>query len=394
MNAESERELRKWLEARDPGDAPDSLRASAAEVPYATRPGRLSALDGALGRLFGPFAIVRPVLLLIVLLALLLAGIGAALVLRSQPFPPPGLIAYTVRVGQTASIGIRLVAADGTGDRLLTAVEPNSLAYSPRWSPDGRSMVFGRVSNLDAFTPCLGVSSIVVYDLATSTERVVATSPRPVQVVEWSPTGDAVAFVTSPPSCSDRGELGVVDMASGRITRAPHDAGTWNLQWVGGVASVAPIDLVRGIELPSGDDKYKAGCPVLPSDADRHLVITDQAAGAELDLGPGVGAAWSPDDTSIAFIQPIGPTKGQTVVHARLAVANVDKWKVRVFHEALIEITAGQVAAHTLHWTADGRAIYWTDLRGGHVLSLGTGVSADLPGVIDGSTDVQWQPVP
>jgi dipeptidyl aminopeptidase/acylaminoacyl peptidase len=395
MNAEQERLLSSWLESRDPGAAPASLRAATAEIPLTTRQALLPTLDDVLGRLLGASPIGRPALLVAALLALLLAVVGAALVLRSPGFPPPGLIAYSASQGQNGSTGIRLVAADGTGSREVTPTTPNIVEYSPRWSRDGRTLLFARITNLDPNSPCLGLGSVVLYDLATGAERIVATDLRAIQLVEWSPTGDGVAFVTPPRGCNTPGELGVVDLTSGRVTTAPQDAGMWDVRWVGGLATVAQIDLVRGLEIPTEDERYRVGCPVRLEDADRRVVITDQQAGVQVDLGPGVGAAWSPDDTAIAFIQPVGQASAAGArVPARLAVAGVDGWKVRVFEDAIIEVGANQVAAHTLHWTADGHSIYWTDLRGGHVFDIARGRFADLPEAVQGSTDVQWQPVP
>src|SRR5438067_13048049 len=88
--------------------------------------------------------------------------------------------------------------------------------------------------------------------------------------------------------------------------------------------------------------------------------------GAHVDLGPGVGAAWAPDDTAIAFMQPIDqapPSKGAPLpaLRARLAIATVGAWQVRVVDEVVVEIGPTEYAAPTLRWTPDGRAMYWKD---------------------------------
>ena len=126
MSTNDER-LRGWLDARDPGDAPASLRDAAIRVPYETRMPAFPALDAEIGRLFGPARWVRPALALLVILALLAAAVGAARLQPWRPFPPRGLIAFTGLLGPSGTSGIRVVAADGSGERTVTPLQPNTL---------------------------------------------------------------------------------------------------------------------------------------------------------------------------------------------------------------------------------------------------------------------------
>ena len=112
-----------------------------------------------------------------------------------------------------------------------------------------------------------------------------------------------------------------------------------------------------------------------------------------------MGAAWAPDDTAIAFMQPIDqapPSKGAPLpaLRARLAIATVGAWQVRVVDEVVVEIGPTEYAAPTLRWTPDGRAMYWKDANGGHVVDVASGHLSELPLALDGATDLQWQPVP
>ena len=152
---------------------------------------------------------MRPVLLALVLVAALVALTAAGYLVLRPPFPPRGLLAYATSLEVTGSTGIRLVAADGTGARSVGGVAANTFDHSPRWSADGRTLLFARNDHLDAFGACGGVSSVVLYDVAAGTERVVATGLRPIDVVEWSPSEDSAAYLYPPPgvwrSCRARG---------------------------------------------------------------------------------------------------------------------------------------------------------------------------------------------
>ena len=398
MNADQEPQLRGWLAARDPGDAPARLRAAVSGVPFATSGSIFPALDALMGRLLGPSALASRLALLAIVLTIAAATTGAALLLRSGLLPPPGLIAYVAPLGSQGATGISLVAADGTGGRRVTAAASNIFEHSPRWSADGRTLLFARTTDLDPMTACGGVGSIVLYDLATATERIVASDLRPLQQVEWLPSGDRVAFVQPPPGCSDAAALGVVDLASGRVTTSllqgapaelPRNGVAWELRWVAGSPSASEIDLFSG-DVPSQDGKLKADCGGVLRDPTHRLVIADQQSGAEVDLGPGQAGSWSPDGSAIAFIVPTnGAAPVLGVYHDQLAIAVVGSWQVRV----LDGIETTQTGAPELRWTADGGSIYWVDGQGGHLVDVASGRSTELPAELDGSTDLDWQPV-
>jgi hypothetical protein len=149
------------------------------------------------------------------------------------------------------------------------------------------------------------------------------------------------------------------------------------------------IDLVSG-DATSRDGRYKAECGGVRREPTHRLQVSDRQTGANVDLGPGLSGAWSPDDTAIAFIQPASPVAyGDFEFRDRLAIAGVGTWAVRI----LSGIETTQLAVPTLHWTADGGAIYWIDGTGGHVVDVASGQSTKLPPAIDGGTDLQWQPL-
>ena len=397
MNVDQERPLRRWLENRDPGDAPDSLRASAAQVPYTTRPARFPGLDAALAQLFGPAAFARPVMLLIVLLALLLAAIGAALVARPRPFLPQGLIAFTAPLGATGGTGIRLVAADGTDERAVTPSTSSTIDHSPRWSADGKTLLFARNGSLGGANYCVGDGSVVLYDVATATETVIATGFPQIGEVEWSPSGDRVAFMTPATGCSMDGVLGVVDVGSGRLTTTSLAMGQWHISWSGEEPTAVEDATTPVLMVLTPDGQLVARCDQSGMFAVGPIDVVDRASGATITLGQGAAPAWSPDSTSLAYAHVVDPLTadgmGQRV---ELAVAGVEGWHVRslglvIEIDGLIDRSFRELE---LRWTRDGKAIYWADAKGGHVIDVATGRPADLPAAIRGSSDPQWQPIP
>ena len=77
MNIGPERRLLGWLEERDPGVPPARLRAAVAEIPYTVKPNAWPVLDGVLVRLVGPWTTARGAALLFIILAALVAVVGA-----------------------------------------------------------------------------------------------------------------------------------------------------------------------------------------------------------------------------------------------------------------------------------------------------------------------------
>jgi Tol biopolymer transport system component len=396
MNADQERLLRIWLENRDPGDAPDSLRVSAAQVVYATQPARFPGLHDALARMFGPTVLARPVMLLVVVLALLLAAIGAALVMRPHPFLPPGLIAFTAPLGATGGTGIRLVAADGTGERAVTPAGSSTIDRSPRWSADGKTLLFARNVSLGGANYCEGEGSVVLYDIATAKETVVATGVHQIGEVAWSPSGDGVAFTTPAPGCFEDGVLGVVDVRSGRMTTRSLAIGLWHLSWSGEEPAVVEDSQTAATLVLAPDGKLVARCHPDGIFAIGPVEVVDRGSGATISLGEGAAPSWSPDGRSLAFARVVDPlTRNGLGQRVELALAGVEGWHIRSLGQ-VIEIDGlidRSFRELDLRWTRDGKAIYWADARGGHAIDVATGQQADLPAGVRGSSDPQWQPI-
>ncbi len=394
MNTEQDRTLQTWLAARDPGDAPARLRAVATQLPETGLRRSFPALDAAMWRLRALSTSARVVVAVALLLAAVVTA-GAVILQPWRAFPPSGLIAYVGPLASTGTTGIKLVLADGTGGRAVSSSASNVFDHSPRWSADGRSLAFARNSELSAWASCEGVGSVVLYDVATSTERVIATGLRTIDVIEWEPNGDSIAFLYPPAGCGAPGELGVVDVASGALTATALGYGLWRLQTSG--AAIEAVDTTVW-EVDSLTGELIVRCtPRDGAAAAPHVEVEDRVSGAKVDLGPGWAPSWSPDQSAMAFIQVTdGPANG--LAHgASLAVAGVEGWHVRTLGAIVDPDFAqfGDVARLPLvQWTADGTAIYWLDAAGAHVVDVGSGRSLDLTRVLIGATDLRWQPTP
>jgi|GEM_PF-3400798 dipeptidyl aminopeptidase/acylaminoacyl peptidase len=416
MRPDQERLVRSWLESRDPGDAPAQLRAAVADVPFAERGPRFPALAGPPIRLPWLHISLRPVLLVLLVIAAVVAALSAGYLVLRPPFPPRGLLAYIAPIAATGSTGISLSAADGSEARQLSPTQANLYDHSPRWSRDGRTLLFARTTGLDAFGSCGGVGSVVLYDVATGTEHVVATGLRPMNDIEWSPGEDRAAYVYPPPGCGTEVELGVVDLRTGAVTTTivvpqPSEISPtsptgvlWHVQWVGEVASAVPDatvtdngrDFTTTADLPSHDGHASIRYAWTTPERVPTLKAINRATGTSIELGPGGVPAWSPDDTAIAYIQPGGSAGPKAVEFMRdhLVIATDGTWQTRVVADVLVMDGSPADVIPALSWTPDGAAVYWIDGSGVHVIDVATGRSADLANLPNACADLQWQPIP
>ena len=412
MNANDEHRLRLWLAARDPGEAPARLRAAAARVPYDTAPPRLPALDALITHVFGPARWIRPVLVVLVVLALIAAAVGAALMQPWRPFPPRGWIAYTAPISAQGSTGITLVSTDGTMRRQVSPTQANLFDHSPRWSHDGRTLLFARTTQLDPLSSCGGVGSVVLYDLATGTERTVATGLRPMNVIDWSPSGDRAAYVYPPSGCGAEVELGVVDLATGHATTTtvlpqqseadPAGGIRWHVRWTTGGATAVPgatvttangRDFTTTVDVPSHTGSLVATSAWTTPAQVPHLSLVDGGT-TTIELGQGRAPAWSPDDTQLAFVQPgtsAGPNQVE-LLRDRLTVLTLRTGATRFVADVLMPDGVSLPELPILSWIGDGEAVFWIDGVGAHVVDVVTGRVADLPAIPEGCTELAWQP--
>jgi Tol biopolymer transport system component len=201
--------------------------------------------------------------------------------------PNRGTIAFSRGDGLTASL--RLIAPDGTRDRLLTARGPWR-DTSPAWSPDGRQVAFVRTDRY------FYVGRLVVIDLATTRERTLVPGPRVLpDQVSWSPDGTMIAFGSQ--HGGPGADLHVVNV-DGTGFRRLNTGREW---------ATAPAWSPDGLRIAF------TGTPLEPPQSNRWSLFTIRPNGGGLvevarDTVNSDGAAWSPDAGRLVFARRIPGT--------------------------------------------------------------------------------------
>jgi Tol biopolymer transport system component len=300
--------------------------------------------------------------------ALIGAGGGAAL-LSGTLNPPPevsleatnGWIAFTVGqpdpAGVDDDLDIWLVALDRDARRVIGTDTDRVNQLCPAFSPDGRSLAYGRVEGHGTEYSADGVdrpaayrkAALVVADVSDDgrvSDRLtidVGDAPPPCPI--WSPDGGQVAFGvprTSPinPETSATGsEVWIVTLADRSIKVLPDLLAT-DLEWSPDGTQLA---------IASGADEHIPG--EMLQDGRIHLYAPSSGAVRSLDATVGASyLTWSPDSRLIAYagddglrvidvetarqhvlaarfeanhgIGPVWSPNGQTIVYQRVCETN------------------------------------------------------------------------
>jgi hypothetical protein len=116
------------------------------------------------------------------------AGTTSSWIDDARLSPDGNRAAYVARVfaGACANTrSIHVVRVDGSDDRMIVP----GCAESVEWSPDGRRLSYVRVDGIEQ-----GPSQLVVYDLDSATEHVLAKREGFIAGVAWAPMGDRLAY--------------------------------------------------------------------------------------------------------------------------------------------------------------------------------------------------------
>ena len=180
------------------------------------------------------------------------------------------------------------------GSERLQLTDPPVYPMLPRWSPDGKKILFFEFER--------GSKPSRIYEISTdggTPHELIPNDPNHQVDPNWSPDGTKVVFAGNPSQSAS--EIKVFDVASGKISTLPGSQGMFSPRW-------------------SPDGRYISA---LSADSSR-LILFDTQAGTWKELAQGSFGwlNWSHDGQSIYFLDQSG--KG-TVLKIRIGDHNSEK---------------------------------------------------------------------
>lgn len=138
------------------------------------------------------------------------------------------------------------IATDGSDEKVVTQFPVYTLARGIAWSPDGKSIVAGRMREVDGSRPVYGIYEIAIAD--GSTQTVMAEQEFPFQLLSWMPDRQSLLIRRRNPDM-EIFQLWQYFPASGefvRITNDEHEYGEANVS-----ADGTTIGVTRQLSLGS-----------------------------------------------------------------------------------------------------------------------------------------------
>jgi len=218
---------------------------------------------------------------------------------------------------------VYVVPAGGGEARRLTTSPAND--EHPRWSPDGRWIAFiserprpgkkeGDASKADADE---AKRQVWLIHPDGGEAMILSDAPASISDFEWSPKGDAIAYIAKEPKSDERKKK----EKDKDDAWTPSQMYPWNRLWVESIADRKATQLTRGEFHVSGFSFSPDGrrivvaaqpTPLIPDQFNSELYIVNVADGAIKDLvkrkGTDTSPSWSPDGKWIAFISQDGRT--------------------------------------------------------------------------------------
>jgi len=277
----------------------------------------------------------------------------------------PGLIAYThVSVGGVSNI--HLAIPDGSNDFRLT--DAPGLSLSPIWSPDARSIAY--LHTLDD----AGVYEIWAVNANTGeTRRVTEESIDPLSTLSWSPDGRYVVYASDLP----HPEVYRVDMETGEIVNL-----TNHPDWDHYPAWSPTGDAIAFVsDRPEEPNIGLDSIWVMDVDGSNQRYVSDEPECENLK------PAWSPDGAQIAYYRwcMVGPPSDEH----RDGI-----WVTREGEESqmLFEMSMIAPPVDPPAWSPDGRYIA-TGYNGDvWIVSVADGEGVNVSGLPGEEWAISWSP--
>jgi Tol biopolymer transport system component len=270
-----------------------------------------------------------------------------------SPTPAPPIagpaIAYQWMAG--SDDGIYLMAADGTGSRLLSGL-PGSAQLHPDWSPDGSQIAFEAVGLKAADLDIASADGSHARTLVERNEACTTSTCGDAAYPAWSPDGKRIAFVSYDfdGDTYTGASIEVVDVASGTRRVIHHELGVylnyprWSPDGRLLVFETSPVD-GRSSWISVIDAGTRPGTPTRLTDPSMFATFPDwrRAGGADAIVFTtyDLGAFQQTDEPSNLYtIHPDGTGQRQ-----------------------LTQYGAADTRATQPSWTPDGRRILFTLVR-------------------------------
>jgi len=281
----------------------------------------------------------------------------------------------------TQELSIYVIRADGEGFRRI-ASKPGHCLGSPRWSPDGRRVVFYDMTTEDTWgarRPNLVakvVSQIVSVDVATG-ERVEHTKGPGLKVFPQFLSASEIAYhrkggpdeglyftsgrpavkaVLRSPNWSPDGKLVVYEKVNFTPRSENKRLHSWDAEWEYRHSDVFPA-LSRDGKLVFTDKAKNSSVVVMnPDGSNRRRIFDADKSGldpamVQRGMAGAFQPAWSPDGQWVAF--------GLGVWFQARRTGSAKIMRVRVDGSGLEELTDGKVHSGFPSYSADGRQIVY-----------------------------------
>lgn len=239
-------------------------------------------------------------------------------------------------------------------------VAPKAALSDPAPSPDGSEIVFVAGGDLWTVAATGGAARLLVAHPATET--------RPL----WSPDGARIAFLSTR---TGNGDIYVLDLATGRVTRRTFDDGREQLD------SWSRDGKWLYYSSSSGDISGMNDVWRVPADGGQPAVVAGDRYASEYWAAP------SPDGRTVA-ITARGTVSGQWWRHGHSHIDESEIWLVSGLDAAMPTYTAfgasGGAKDAWPMWSADGRTLYYVSDRGGEenlwAHRVNSGANGSTPG--------------